>query len=813
MRNKLRLYLKAAFCELLITLIYLLVVVRPFIGGEFFGYSLKQVFVLSFILILVSIIGFLMVYFMFWQPGKVITVIDFFRIKRKISWIIVAISFMVLVGTVILIVMHNFYAFKVPGGFYTLAIMPTICLICIQTIVLFGEIAEMRTIQEITRIGCSVWSAIQRLGTRIWEFICKNNITRGKVPQVIENTLYVFIPLCLFFGLFDDPLRLPFGLDALDFRYGYFEVVGFVFILLYLAFLLPGWLGKLAGLSIVLFLFGLPLSGIWESVYNESTILRGLIPWNDANGYYQDARRLLNGELISQFSARRPLFSGLLSVLLGLTEQNLRVTSIILVGITTISCYFSGREVQRTHGSLAAALYLSILFFFYRRFTGTTLTEHLGLAMSALGFALLWRGASAREGKMLLSGLFLITLALNARSGAYFTLPLVIIWIGWLFRGKRWFSAAWIGYATAAVTAGFAINFILLRILAVQGGSINSNFSYTLYGLVSGGESWHLVVDEHPEINNLDEPELSQRIYELAYERWRQHPDEIIYGTLKAFDFFTRPQLGLFSFIRSGFSETGIIPTHYILLILSGFGALVFLFQRQDTRAVLLGFYSLGVLISVPFVPPWDAEYMRVYAASMPFLAALPIMGLVFLLDWSARRFKVINILTRPQDVVSSQMVWIFSVILVVFTIIGAVSVRIFSRRTEFADFACPPDSITVYTRSSPGSYLTVWDDSTLTQSWVPDVRYGNFIGGHNLDFPFPETLTELASIKPDTTIINSYDLKTGLPLIIFSDLHLVPSRNTILAACGQWSESAVPKQNGFFYAHTIEDVKISKRK
>jgi hypothetical protein len=37
-----------------------------------------------------------------------------------------------------------------------------------------------------------------------------------------------------------------------------------------------------------------------------------------------------------------------------------------------------------------------------------------------------------------------------------------------------------------------------------------------------------------------------------------------------------------------------------------------------------------GILLSVPFVPPWDADNMRAYAATLPFIAALPMLGLSY---------------------------------------------------------------------------------------------------------------------------------------------------------------------------------------
>jgi predicted permease len=89
----------------------------------------------------------------------------------------------------------------------------------------------------------------------------------------------------------------------------------------------------------------------------------GLLPFSDASGYHYDARRLLDGHLLG-WSARRPLFSGLLATLLGLTGQNLQVVLAILVAMTAVACFLLAREVRDTDGPAAAVVVLLLLFRF-----------------------------------------------------------------------------------------------------------------------------------------------------------------------------------------------------------------------------------------------------------------------------------------------------------------------------------------------------------------------------------------------------------------------------------------------------------------
>jgi hypothetical protein len=69
-------------------------------------------------------------------------------------------------------------------------------------------------------------------------------------------------------------------------------------------------------------------------------------------------------------------------------------TLAILTAIAGLACYFTAREVQRTHGAEIAIFILMVLFLFTRAHSGISMSESLGVALGTLGFGLLWRGAS-----------------------------------------------------------------------------------------------------------------------------------------------------------------------------------------------------------------------------------------------------------------------------------------------------------------------------------------------------------------------------------------------------------------------------------
>ncbi len=114
---------------------------------------------------------------------------------------------------------------------------------------------------------------------------------------------------------------------------------------------------------------------------SEPFIIAGLLPFSDAASYYSDALRVTEGFRFSAFSGRRPLFPALLAVLLAVTGRNLVVSLAILGVLIGLACYLAAREMQRSIGIWPALLFLLVLFLFYRRFAGATMTENLGLPL------------------------------------------------------------------------------------------------------------------------------------------------------------------------------------------------------------------------------------------------------------------------------------------------------------------------------------------------------------------------------------------------------------------------------------------------
>lgn len=615
--------------------------------------------------------------------------------------------------------------------------------------------------------------------------------------QLVQRSLYplisITIPLLIYAAVLIVGVPTEISLAV---RYGFTRVVVAIILLFYLPYRQSGWTGTLASLSLTLILFALPLSALWNSGISDGTIIGGLLPWSDASSYYWDARRLVEGGTFSEVSSRRPIFPGMLAALLGLTQQNFQVTLAILVAITTISCFLFAREIKRSHGTVAGLLVLTILFLFYRLFIGKSMTENLGLALGAVGFALLWGGARHRQLNYCLFGLFLLTLALNARAGAFFILPAIILWGAWSFREAAHFSPRFLLGGVSVVLLGFILNSIMFKFIGSPNGMIFSNFSYVLYGLIVGSD-WTQVTIDHPEINALNEPEHSKRIYALAIEALRTHPLGLVIGSLRAWKQFLLGHY-VFSYINN-------LKANLFLQVLSLVALWACYRQRQEPTACLMLATTLGILVSVPCVPPWDVEVMRAYAATLPIVALLPALGLAFIIE----QMKGKPLVKVPSQDESSQFLIGFSIIFTVFIVVAPITTKVLSRIPQLANVSCPDGTPALYVRVTPGSVIKLVSDNSIRQTYLPKVRLIDFRNGlTNFGRGYPDIAKELAGLSPSTTLMYAFNLKNFQQQIwLIGDSTKFPKKKKIFSVCGKPSIIPQSQQYGFFYADSFKAV------
>jgi hypothetical protein len=612
-----------------------------------------------------------------------------------------------------------------------------------------------------------------------------------------RQILIFALPLAVYGLLFVIPVPHQIGLAA---RYDFTVVLAIVSLVFLVAFSIPGKWGQTAGFLAVLLVFGLTLSGLWGGAKSEFGIVEGLLPWSDAQGYYSGALRLAEGFLFPPFSGRRPLFPGLLSSLLVITSHNLQIVQVILVAFNALACTLLAREIKRTHGVFAAVITLVISFVFYRRFSGTTLTENLGFALGAISVAVLWDAIGSKNIRRMIFGLFLLTVALIARAGTFLVLPVLAFWSAWFFRGKRALNYPVLALSALAIMAGFLVNSILLKTVVVPDGQAFSNFSTTFYGLTAGGKGWLQIDKDHPEVKSLPASEQANRIYQLGFEEIQKNPGNLIKGVFVTWrDFFRSDDLGAYGFL-SGENRQVTMAVRLLLFLLALAGLVLACFRwRQGANTFIIAGF-IGIFLSIPFLPPGDADHMRAYAATIPFFALLPAVGLVGLLRW-VRILKQDN---QHDSDNTNHAALVVGIVLVLLTVAGPLLIKYSAKKLPELSGTCPAGAAEVIVRVSPGSFVDVVPDDRKTR--LPDIRWNDFIQSAH-DHPYWVVTTELDTALPGTFLTYTIDLASGRDVWLLANNEMVPATPGILRVCGEWSQDKQARAYGFFHAQSVNKL------
>jgi hypothetical protein len=584
-------------------------------------------------------------------------------------------------------------------------------------------------------------------------------------PTALPWLLVVMISTLVYALVLLTPIPRQIGLI---FRYEFTSTVFLLLILFSAAYLFEGWTGQLLKILITLLVFAMPLSGLWAGGSSEPSIIGGLLPYSDASNYYNDALRLLSGWDFQSLATRRPLFTVLLSAVLWLTGRNLQLTLAVLVLLTTLGTVLAANRLKLAEGPYAAILFSLLVFLYYRRFIGTTLTEHYGLLSSLLGFTFLLRGLLDNRPRLVLSAILMVSFALNARAGTMFLLPALVVWTGFEFRAEKPFSWKWSFWAALAALSGFAANYFLFRLLSSSNTALFSNFSYTLYGLARGGLSWTAIFNEHPELVNLLPAKQSARIYQLALDLILTRPGLLVQGALKAwtafFDF--RSAMSLFGFVgggdvyfyamKSGASAGLYVLGRAFIMLLGLVGIVRIAIYRKRQRIFVLAVWS-GILLSVPFVPPWDADRMRAYAATIPLMLYFPAVGLA----WIAQLFKIPALRKTPSVALQLRVEGWFAGGLIAISLLFPALVLGFRQPLHFPAPVCPSGNAHILVGISSGSYLSVEPDASNGKTWLPRISQNRYISSMH-DLPDYDVTQFLEGISVPKIVTYSVDLRTG---------------------------------------------------
>ncbi len=616
-----------------------------------------------------------------------------------------------------------------------------------------------------------------------------NKPIRFWIGEIVIFAIAVSVFLLILLNRSPNFLR-PLGMNV---RFGFTLAAPLIFIALHLAFAMKGWMGKLISLTATLALFALGLAGMWASGHTQSTVLNGLIPLTDAHNYFIDALRLLAGRDISEFSAARPLFAGFLATILGITDRSLMGALGILVAINALTCYLAAKEIQKTHGAFPAALLVTFLFLYYRHRTiGSAMSENLGLPLGILGIALIWRGITTKSMALVLFGIFVNTLALNARPGPFLLLPFLLLWGFWFFRDSDNKSPRlFLGLGVCAIAAGFGINLWLTRVIGSPSSVPFSQFSMALYGTASGGNSWAYVFEARPELVGVAEPGRTIAIYNLAFDLIRDEPSLFIKGALRNWSIlFSNTAWGMFSYIGG---ENRVVNnlsqgSLYILCMLGLSRGL----QKKDPYARFVIMAAIGVFLSAPFVPPSDSYGMRLYAAVIMIPGLLPALGSMVIVELLKARVLQ-NAASEPSD--SNVIIW-YGGILTIIVALGPLAAGGINRAQAPSITSCPPGTDAIAIIVDRGNSINIIREKELRLDWMPFFHQSLFKrNAHSL--PDNYLAEWLETVNPPATLFVTLDYRSNNAAFVIIPTPSLQQPGYMTELCGAWIDD--PKLTPYF--------------
>ncbi|HVM13265.1 MAG TPA: hypothetical protein VM287_02935 [Egibacteraceae bacterium] len=291
----------------------------------------------------------------------------------------------------------------------------------------------------------------------------------------------------------------------------------------------PAVLAGPAGLLASMLIYCVPAFAAWSSGAWWAMI-GGAVPFGDAQLYFGGAERLLFFGELDVFNSRRPLNAMFLAVRLAVTQLDLRLALLIQCLLLGAACYVAARAVARDLGWLAGSALFVGLFGFSRLYTPTTMSEVLGITFGALAFAAIWTAAGDRKRWVALGGVFLLTLALDARSGAVLLALIVPLWFARRLRTAGWLDWPLLGAMAVTVLVGVGANYVAVSALGGDTSNTNANGGFLIYALANGHPSWDAtnnwaeIYRDRPEVVAMTDPERNRFVSSMARAELREHP-------------------------------------------------------------------------------------------------------------------------------------------------------------------------------------------------------------------------------------------------------------------------------------------------
>lgn len=551
-------------------------------------------------------------------------------------------------------------------------------------------------------------------------------------------------------------------------------------VVIFFAFRQKHWFWKSISLALTMWLFTIPMLRIWESAVSNWNIVLGILPWSDASGYYADANRLLWGGDFGAFSGRRPIFAGFLAVLLKLTSQNLQITLLILTGLNGLVAFLTATYVRDHWGPFAGTFIVLMVYVFYKEYIGTTLTEQLGLPLGLLAVILQIKAISQNSKWQYAFGLSILTFALLTRAGPFFVLPFLFLFGLRQYITKQQEITGTLVLLTTALLIPFAANLLLQKGITSPTAASMGNFSYTLYGQAVGGKGWGQVMQDYPELQKLPEKERTDQVYSLAFQEIRSNPLNLMQGSLNSWrDFFIPNGISFFSRQYTPYSILNRL-INIILTLVFAAGIYRLWKKRNEALYSLFLFYIAGIFISVPFLPPIDAN-VRPYITIIVIFFIIDAFTIVYLIEKILKWKLQVEDKWLPRDY---GLLWQISMVIFLVAIIGPFLVKTSAQSLPTTVQSCQPGEIPVIFELKPGSFVTLKRNEDLPKTKFPEIPHKDVVRSME-NFYYGEFATIIRNIKTPATLTYTINLAKGNSAWIIAPPETSNTSSKPIFACG----------------------------
>jgi hypothetical protein len=478
----------------------------------------------------------------------------------------------------------------------------------------------------------------------------------------------------------------------------------------------------------------------------------GIFPLIDSHMYYTAACEVLNGQQITSINGARHPYPLLLAVLLKLFGHNFRTVTFVFTIVMALATWSAFEVIRIRLGGLAATVYLACVTFYIRvHCTGLFMPEQMALLYSICAAGMLVESVTI-QGKakpwLYCIGLFFVTQALNARPGAYITLPFLVLASWPLFRGNRKARVGMVALGGTVVAISLLVHGITYhRAIAIRSPS---NVWYCIYGMLNNG-TWadgrkrsQELLQNKPGLVNSDWREGRRLLREECLSEIKDHPGKFLGGWWRAVQFLwsrnipfraADPEMPSVWFTESARWCT-VVGVALSLFFLLRIGRLSTKFKVYQALSWLNLATLLGMVASLPFAPPWDGE-TRIFAATLPLFFLLPACGVggLYLLTVSRFHQKAFKAGPNSQQQIAIGSALIIGGTLSLVTLLASwclIDTSGASKNRSHPVASMKNDLGKVFTHSfdlrslQAGYHLRVTDDTQPT--WLPNISRKDFL-------------------------------------------------------------------------------------